>query len=238
MPDDRAKRYLIDPILPKHEISLLGGPSGAGKTRWLLDTLLQWEEGHDILGCPSYPVPWAYVSADRSLDSLERTLNDMNIPPKRIPLIPAWDLGLKWHEVLDRVEATKAQLVVIEAFGSFVEPPANSRMVKDFLNTTARLIRRTGKTVIGVVESPKMKPHDRYENPRQRISGAAAWGHFSETIFLIEPLKSTDPGSPERVLYMCPRNGAGKVLGLTFDLQGHLIVNLLGERPKSGDLSM
>jgi RecA-family ATPase len=215
--------FLADILLPSHEVHLLGGPSGAGKTRWLLHTLLQWEAGEDFLAFHSHPVPWIYVAADRSITSVERTLTGMGIDPKRIPKIPAWDTQMGLAEIFDKIQASKAQFVIWESFGSFVDPPAHGKMVKEFINRTAVFCQRHDTTVLGVMESPKMKPYERYENPRQRISGVAAWGHFSETIFLVEPEDVEDPHNPYRNLWVCPRNGPGMKVDLCFDLSGRLL---------------
>ncbi len=219
--------YLVDVILPENEIHLLGGPSGAGKTRWLLHTLLKWEKGEQFLGYTSHPAPWVYVAADRSVTSVERTLSGMGIDPGRITAIPAWDKGMKINELMDAIEKCRAHLVVWESFGSFVDEPAQGHQVKAFLSRMNRFCRQIDTTIIGIMESPKMKPYERYANPRQRISGAAAWGHFSETIMLVEPdmdLMDDDPANPYRYLYVCSRNGPAMKLKLCFDLQGCLQV--------------
>jgi RecA-family ATPase len=218
-----ASEYLVEVIIPSNEIHLLAGPSGAGKTRWLLHTLLEWEQGLDVLGFHSHPVPWVYVAADRSVISVQRTLLGMGIQPGLILAIPAWDKQMGVSEILDRIQASGAKLVVWESFGSFVEPPGNGKMVKQFLSRVGRFCRDHGVTIIAVVESPKQKPYERYENPRQRVSGAAAWGHFTETIFLVEPDEVDRVESPNRTLYVCPRNAPGMKIALAFDLQGRLL---------------
>jgi hypothetical protein len=214
--------FLIQNLLPACELSLMAGPSGAGKSRWLFDTVLRWQRGEDVLGYSSYPTEWLYVSSDRSRASVTRTFEDMGIDPKDIPLLPAWDMELEFNGILDEIEKRKPGLAIVESFGSFVDPPANGRGVKQHILRSARFMRRTGTTIWGVVESPKLKPFERYENPRQRISGAAAWGHFSETIFLLEPSNPKLPQDPGRTLYVCPRNGAGMTIDMFFDLKGHL----------------
>ncbi len=225
--------YLVESILPCEEVHLLGGPSGAGKTRWLLQTLLEWEKGFDFLGRKSYPVPWVYVSSDRSQVSVERTLGGMGINTEDIAIIPAWDKSMNWYAILDAIEATGAKLAVIESFGSFVDPPCNSHQVKKFINSCAAFCRKFHCTFMGVVESPKMKPYERYELPRQRISGAAAWAHFSETIFLVEPTDTKTADSPFRTLHVCPRNAAPLELKLTFNEKGQLLYSHEGGASKS-----
>ncbi len=221
--------FLVDLILPTREIHLLGGPAGAGKTRWLLDNLLLWEEGIPFLEFPSHPVPWVYVAGDRSSESVIRTLKSMGLDPKRIPMVHAWDESMGLSEIMDKIQASKAKLVIWESFGTMVNDPGRGTQVKDYMQRMSRFARRCDLTIIGVMESPKMKPYERYENPRQRISGPVGWGHHSETIFLVEPVSVDDPDNPFRVLTVCLRNGAGIRKLLCFDPFGRLLVSDLGD---------
>lgn len=216
-------KYLIETILPANEIHLVAGPSGAGKTRWLMHTLLKWERGESIFGYRSYPVPWVYVAADRSIESVGRTLTSIDIDPKHLNIIPSWDERHTWSQVLDSIGKSKAKLAVIESFGSFVDPPANGACVKNFLARTGAAVRYGDVTFIGINESPKMKPADKYELARQRISGPAAWGHFSETVFMVEPADPRHAELGTRTLTICPRNGPEQVFKSAFDSDGRLI---------------
>jgi RecA-family ATPase len=214
--------YLIEDLLPTHEVHLLAGPSGAGKTRWLFQMLLEWQQGLPVLGKKSYPCEWVYVSGDRSRDSVTRTLGGMGIDPDKVPLVPAWDDHMGINEIFDEIQKSGASFAIIEAFGSFVEPPGNGKCVKQFLQRCDRFMKLAECTILGIVESPKLKPYERYENPRQRVSGAAAWAHFSETIFLVEPDDLSVPDNPHRTLTVCPRNGPGMTFNMVFDSSGRL----------------
>jgi len=202
---DPQPPWLIEKILPAREISLVAGPSGAGKTKWLLQTLIGWKAGLPVLGQRSHPVPWIYASADRSIEGVKRNMDDMGLDFQLLPLLPAWDERMSLSAIFDAAKKAGARLLVIEAFGSFVDPPGRGNQVKAFMSSVSAMLRMEDMTVIGVMESPKMKPRERYENPRQRISGVAAWGHFSETVILIEPAHA-DTAGPERILWLCPRN--------------------------------
>jgi RecA-family ATPase len=216
-----AFEYLVDQLLPTKEVHLLAGPSGSGKTRWLFQTILDWQAGISILGKKSYPCPWIYIASDRSRVSVLRTLDGMGIPSDLIPMVNAWDDNLSLGAILDAIEVSKAGFAIIESFGSFVEQPTG-RCVKDLLQRCRRFMNLANCTILGVMESPKLKPHERYENPRMRVSGAAAWAHFSETIFLIEPANPKTVSDPYRLLNVCPRNGPGIVVNLCFDQNGFL----------------
>lgn len=204
--------FLIDTILPANEVHLLAGPTGAGKTRWLLKTLKdKWERGKPVLGYKSHPVQWCYVAADRSMESVNRTFTAIGLNPKEINIIPAWGKNkLTLPQILDRIEASKARMAVIEAFQSFSDS-MDKQSVKGFLNSVQTQADK-GLTIIGVCESPKMKPYEKYENPRQRVSGVASWGHFSDTIMLVEPHNNPETRADSgRILHVCPRNGPMKV---------------------------
>ncbi len=217
--------YLIDEILMARQVHLLAGPSGAGKTRWLLNMLLEWEKGRSVFGRASHPVPWCYVASDRNVESVHETLRSMAIAPEWIPIVGAFGPERKtWMEIMTAAAKRKAQLLVIESFGSFVEAPGLQIQVKNFMNTANAVIQPSkeapeGMTIIGVMESPKMHAQKYYENPRQRVSGVASWAHFAETVMLVEFQDAKDPTS-DRVLTICPRNSRALSFVMTFDGMG------------------
>jgi hypothetical protein len=225
----RPKRsYLIDKLFPSREVHLIGGVSGSGKSRWLFDTVLDWEKGIPILGQKSNPIPWVYVASDRSIESVWDTLETMGINPDEVPTIPAFGAHKKsFGAIIDEISKVKAQLAIIEGFGKFADPPANGWQVAEFLSNCSALTAPSrefpqGLTIWGVMESPKLKPFEKYDNPRQRISGVAAWAHFSETIVLIEHENPKDLRDPHRAIYICPRNLAAIQKKASFDAEGHL----------------
>ena len=226
--------FLIDCILPKREISLVGGPSGAGKTRWLMHMLVnEWQRGLPVLGYNSHPCKWTYVASDRSIASVHRTLHDLGIDPAKIDILPAWGKHKKTlNQIYDEAETRKAKLLVIEGFGGYADE-GTPNAVRRHLSAVQTAVEHYDLTIIGVVEQPKMKPRDIYENPRQRISGAAAWGHYTETIFLVEPEDVKDPRLPTRRLIVCPRNAAGLTLHGSFDNQGRIQFDRVFEVPEA-----
>lgn len=175
-----------------------------------------------MLGKASHPVPWIYVAADRTKDGVNRTLDTMEISRTAFPIIYAWDFHMTYSNIIDEIEKSKAKLAIIEGFGQFVDPPGHSHQVRSFLCAASTMCKDNDLTILGVVESPKMKPKDAYANPRQRISGVATWGHHVETIFLMEPTNPDAPTDPSRILTVCPRNSSSIVRKFVFSVEGHL----------------
>lgn len=220
-----TSQFLINHLIQTELIHLCAGPSGAGKTRWLLPTLQnQWRLGKPILGHKSYPTPWAYVIMDRPYSSAEETLLSLEIDPQKVNIIPAVDYQWKTlPPILDEAEKLRVKLVVIEMFAYLLPGPESREVIRDFMGAAQRMLVGTGMTIIGTMESPKMKPKDIYRNPRQRISGPATWGHTAETIILVEP----DPQRPDtnyRTIGLYPRNGKSEIFRARFKKDGKLHV--------------
>ena len=74
----RHREYLIESWMPARQVHLLGGSSGAGKTRWLINMLeTVWSKGDPVFGHNSHPVPWAFISGDRDWEDMRRMLESL-----------------------------------------------------------------------------------------------------------------------------------------------------------------
>jgi KaiC/GvpD/RAD55 family RecA-like ATPase len=89
-----AFRYLVltdrnrtdqEGLFPQGEISLVLGPSGAGKTTWLLQFIQAWYRGDPLFSRPVCPSEFLFLSFDRSEDSLERTAERLGLDLKTLP---------------------------------------------------------------------------------------------------------------------------------------------------------
>ncbi|HWG97178.1 MAG TPA: AAA family ATPase [Nitrospira sp.] len=246
--DDRDDRddceYLVDSILPTQEMHLLGGPSGSGKSTFLFKFLQSWSRGEPQWNYPSHPVPYLYVSLDRSSKGVVRTLRRMGIDISTIPYFAGFDdpTLVTIDDVLGAALRFKpdARLFVVEGIAGKV--PKNKindyGEVAAFVSHIGRWCRQFNATVIGTMHAAKTKANEQYDNPRQRILGSVAWGAFTETIIGLEPIDAKDPECRLRRLYLLPRNAPEQ----TFDMEwqgGHLVpatadTMVKQRRPKRG----
>ena len=203
-------------------VHLLGGPSGGGKTRWLIPMLHnQWSKGQKVMGHKVYPCEWAYVPLDRMMASVEQSFETMGIKPYQVNIIPALDAGMtRIGQILDAAEYYQAKLIVIEMFSYLLEGPHTPEAIRDWMGAVGRMLHGTGMTIIGTMEAPKMKPKDFYKNPRQRISGHARWGHMAETVMLAEPNFKDES---KRIIGIYTRNDIAEEFDAKFD-GGRLVI--------------
>lgn len=197
------RHFLVDNILSHRRIHLLGGISSAGKTRFILPAMVKWAKGENFLGFPSHPVPWAYVSGDRKLDEALETIDDLKMNPNDVPIIPAFGADDKNVEgILNEASKKGYQLLVWEGFGDFCPPPSHKHQVRSFLSSLSSTCDRftNGLTILGIMESPKLKPHEMYKSPRQLISGVSSWGYHTSTVMMILHEDPDDETNSRRVL--------------------------------------
>ena len=234
-----GRKYIIDCILRKYAIHILAGSSGSNKTTWIFQQLRDnWEEGKQILGYDVHPVPYLYVSADRSADETAETLERLGMDPQTFPSISltskrAREGGLrKWSTLLASVKAShpNVELLIIDGFMGLV-PPRRDRNtdggfahIGDFLTQLQGELEDLHLTLIVLAHATKQKEDSRYANPRDRILGSGAWPAHSSTVIILEPI---DPGNAETVdqrrLILCPRNAAEEHFEYRLNDQGWLI---------------
>lgn len=222
---------LVEKILPARRVHLLAGVSDAGKTRFIIPAMLNWQAGKPFLGYESHPAPWAYVAGDRTMEEAQDTIGSMGIDPADVPMIPAFG---KDDKAINKIMLTavamnpRPQLLVIEGFSDLVGGHDTRRDVRAFLSNVSAYCNNSvefpdGLTVLGIVETPKMKPAEQYANPRQRVSGVSSWGFHTSTVMLIEYLKADkDCESQERMIWACMKNSIRRKFAAQFDENGRL----------------
>jgi hypothetical protein len=223
--------WIIDQLFPSREVHIIAGPSGAGKTTWALQTLVwHWQKGEDVLGFKSYPVPWFYISSDRSLQSVHATMKRLGISSEEFMLTSAVDAGI--HDMTYVMKAMfkanpRPKLLYIDGLLNLLPDkvhPNDNKSVCKWLADQTRRCQLEDITIIGSLHSPKMKRDEWYDNARQRISGGASWAGYADTIVLMELEDSSDPMKRDhRRLTILPRNHAEVVRHLVFTREGKLV---------------
>ena len=78
--EDRELEYLVSSWFPKGEVSLIGAPSGAGKTSFGLNLLETLRNGREVWGHPAKARDYRVLSHDRSKRSIVSTVRSLVCP--------------------------------------------------------------------------------------------------------------------------------------------------------------
>lgn len=220
MSDDATRPYLVDRIYPAEEVHLIGGPSGAGKTTMVFQMLEDLSHGRPIFDQPSHPTPFCYIACDRSLPSVKETVARVNpkfphplnlISLVNSPSIPRTMAGIVSH-ILSRTPDCK--LFVLDGIHSLCPKGKinDYDVVSSFLIDSTHICQSKHVTCLDMGHAAKVKEHEAFRNPRHSFLGSVAWGGFSDTMLLIDPLKPEDPSDSTRNIFLLPRNDAGQLL--------------------------
>lgn len=228
----QTPEFLIEGILPAHEIHLLGGSSGSGKTTLVFQTLADWQDGLPVFGHESHPVPYSYLSLDRSRSSVMRTLERLGLADRLTRIICQEEF--KTASTLATVLAAAnrvhpdSQFFVVEGFQTLVGDKGNSYSpVSSLLRQAATFCTEKKITVLGVAHSPKMKVEESFQHSRELILGSVAWGAYSDTIITVQ----LDESTGNVTVRVSPRNAAAESFHYVFGHNG-ILMPVSAAKPK------
>ncbi len=221
--------YLVDRIFPTNEIHIIAGASGVGKTTWAFQMLDDWRKGLPVLDHASHPVPFVYVSCDRSRQSVNTTWERVGVEP--MPYVDGRGVSRCENGFAAVLEAARrkepnVRFLFIEAI-SLLVPGDNInqayRNTADWLASTSKALEKEDLTILGTAHSPKQRANDQILDPRQLILGTVAWAAFAETIIAIQRLSPKSADDQRRTLMVLPRNSREELFQFGIDDNGRFV---------------
>ena len=219
------KLFIVEDILAKYEVHLVGGPSHAGKTTLLLQIIDRWRQGRDVFGHESHPAPFCYVACERSTGYIKAILNRIGIDPETFPCVSAVDYeGINTFDdvyALARRKTPNLEVLFLDGIHCICGGKTNDDMnVGMFLRSITRRLVDLGLTVIGVGNSTKVKGDERFSNPCERFRGSSVWGTGSATMIVVERSRNDELRNPKRTVMVIADNAADQVLNYSLDSRG------------------
>lgn len=165
--DDHAdEEWLAHPLIPKGRAIALYAPAKAGKSTVVLAVAAAVATGRKILGkAHAEPVDVLYLDYEMTPADLQERLDELGYGPDDdlsrlhyalLPSLPALDTIEGANAIVDLVNATGAQLVVVDTFGRAVEGDEDSAdTVRAFYRHTGLTLKSMGITYLRTDHSGK-----------------------------------------------------------------------------------
>lgn len=225
-PTSVENRFIVDTILPRHELHIIGGPAHSGKTSLQFLMMDDIRSGRNVFGYPSHRVPFCYVSCVHSLAASKATLSRLEIDP--IPMISV--LGSKDARSFDQIYASVTRVVPnveVIFLDGILHIAGNSGMdnavVGAFLSELVTKLAEYRVTLIATGRCAKPKDNRTTIRSIDRFLGATAWTEFSSTFIAIDPKRPNNPRDDRRIVTVMPKNALPSTLQYRFASDGKLV---------------
>ena len=204
------EHFIVDPIFPCGALHIITGPSGIGKSTWLLQLLYEWAHGRDVLGHKSNPCEWVYVSLDRSLADADRTLRRIGLGDWDAPIYEMKDVmprssrgRLDVDPAISQVAEyfPKAKLYIIEGLQGVLPNTGRGQSQNKAEQLWAMRLRDEvldkGITIIATTHTPKS--NEATGRKREAMLGSHSLIGAAGTIihFAMPPVQDETPGITE-----------------------------------------
>ena len=165
--DDRPEEeWIAEPIIPKGRSIALYAPAKAGKSTITLAIVAAVATGSRILGqTRATPTSCLYLDYEMTEDDLIERLTGLGYGPQDnlenlhyalLPSLPPLDTPEGAHAILNLVDQTQAQLVVVDTFGRAVEGDEDKAdTVRNFYRHTGLSLKARGVAVLRTDHSGK-----------------------------------------------------------------------------------
>ena len=214
--EDRDLEYLMECWFPKGEVSLIGAPSGAGKTSFSLNLMEGIHNGRETWGKRLKPREYRVLSHDRSKRSIVSTVRALGLPveevlPRVIRLTTQQQLANPSDVFSACLDANPGvEVWLIEGLDMWIPEMNRMEIVAPILDGLQRLATLHDVAVIATVGAPKQKGKEKYTG-RDALFGSAALARKSETIVTIGWTDDEDANSTRKIVVM-PRNGRSETM--------------------------
>jgi isochorismate hydrolase len=217
MDEDGPTEYLVEALSDGHEgwapfgeCSLIGAPSGAGKTYFALTVLEKARKGEEVWGHKTTPREYRALLHDRSKKAMGRTIRHMKLPQEmvdRIVRLTPTQQKMTPAEALQSLilDSPGIQVWFIEGLDLWSKNMVKMEVLSAEIDALQRVATKHNVCVLATVGAPKMKGDERYFG-RDALYGSSVLARKVETVILIA-LTNREDADSVRQYDVYPRNG-------------------------------
>jgi hypothetical protein len=246
--DERAKKFVVDGILPCNLVHIVAAPVGTGKTTLFMQQIHAMQNGGDWLTKKAYPRRVIYITADRGKAETEATLARLGLTGIEFKLVSLKDGSLASMsaplELLLFQNCLAGDLAIVEPLNYFLKDGNktgdinNFGHVSRFLLSIGRKAEEMGITVEGSLHSSKAKQGSQYMVAREKVLGSVAWTAFTATTIVLEPSDPATCDDPGRMIHVLPRDMRPFTLEYTVEPERGLLIPVALTKPHKSDLDI
>jgi hypothetical protein len=227
--EDTPAEWIVEPLpgreegwFPVGEVSLVGGPSGAGKTHSLLRIVENMRLGVPVFGHDCQARDYGILLHDRGRSSMRRTCQAAKVSiedvlSRVIRLSPEQQKARPAVIVESAIQSRPhAKLWILEGLDFWTPDLHKLDVVGAVLDELQRVATAHRVAIVGTLGSPKQKEHDRYAAGRDQFMGSVAFGRKSETCISI----ATTSDDRVREMSVFTRNTASEKFWFTWTANG------------------
>jgi AAA domain len=245
LPDDdasRAKKFIVDGILPVNLVHLVAAPVGTGKTTVFMQLIHAMANELEWFTKKAYPRHVVYITADRGRVETEATIARLGLTGVVYKLVSLKDqkgTAVAPLELLLHTNCEPGDLAIVEPINFFLKDGNKSGNINDFghvsrfLLTIGRKCEEMQITVLGSLHSSKAKQGAQYMVAREKVIGSVAWTAFTATTIVIEPSDPATCDDPGRVVHVLPRDMRPFTLDYVVEPEHGLFVPAVKRVPRS-----
>jgi hypothetical protein len=235
--DDGETEFLVESLagpgndgwFPKGELSLIGAPSGVGKTSWAMPMLEKIRHAQEVWGhTVSKPRDYRVLLHDRSKKAMRRTARALHMSDEameRVIRLTSEQQKREPAEILQScVDACPGvEIWFIEGLDLWIPDMNKMNVVAPIVDSLQRIATRYNVAVLATVGAPKQKGKDRYFG-RDALFGSAALARKVETVVLMSLCNEEDPNSVRRC-WVLPRAGRAEVMYFAWGVEGLVLTD-------------
>jgi len=234
MEEDGPTEYLVEALSEAHEgwcpfgeVSLIGAPSGAGKTYFALTVLEKVRKGAEVWGHQSTPRDYRALLHDRSKKAMSRTIRHMKLTAevreRIIRLSPAQQAMTPAEAVESLILANPGvRIWFIEGLDLWSKNMVKMEVLAPEIDALQRVATKHNVCVLATVGAPKMKAGEKYFG-RDSLYGSSVLARKTETVILITLTNPEDSNSVRQYDVM-PRNGKAEKMYMKWEPSQGLVI--------------
>jgi hypothetical protein len=232
--EDGPTDYLVEALTEGHEgwcpfgeVSLIGAPSGAGKTYFALTVLEKVRKGAEVWGHKTAPREYRALLHDRSKKAMGRTIRHMRLPQQmrdRVIRLTPTQQKMCPAEALESLilDNPGVQVWFVEGLDLWAPNMMKMEILAPVIDALQRVATKHNVCVLATVGAPKMKGDERYFG-RDALYGSSALARKAETVILISLTNREDADSVRQYDVM-PRNGKAEKMWMKWEPGEGLVI--------------